>query len=196
MTLMSHRTIAVRRHTRFPVRWPVLYGCADFVSEGTVLDVTPYGWRIAGAMPVQPGMTVTLQVWAEDRPGAMRLEQARVLWVKGCEFALDAPQMAPDDRRWIDAFLDHKLSLDLMRHAPTAPLSSKEQAMTPLTFTPPQGDEATPQSEIEYMARGRVNTNAEQSASLSRQDARRLFTGMRVREITRRLTGRDSILDS
>jgi hypothetical protein len=50
------RTRLVRRSTRWPARWPMLYGNEEFVAKGTVLDVTDKGWRMAGPMPVYPGM--------------------------------------------------------------------------------------------------------------------------------------------
>lgn len=57
---MTNRTSPMRRQSRFPVSWPVLYGGAEFLAEGTVLDLTRIGWRVAGAMPVVPGMPLTL----------------------------------------------------------------------------------------------------------------------------------------
>jgi hypothetical protein len=45
------RTRPVRRSTRWPAHWPMLY-----VATGTVLGVTDKGWRMAGPMPVYPGM--------------------------------------------------------------------------------------------------------------------------------------------
>jgi hypothetical protein len=113
---MTDRTSPVRRHTRFPVRWRVVYGCEEFLCEGTVLDVTQIGWRVAGPMPVQPGMRLTLHLWPEDKSGPLRVERATVLWVKGWEFALDVPHLTPDDYAWITQFLDQKLSRWLLRN--------------------------------------------------------------------------------
>ena len=60
---MMDRTSPVRKQTRFPVRWPLIYGSEEFMSAGTVLDITQTSWRVAGAMPVQPGMHLTIQLW-------------------------------------------------------------------------------------------------------------------------------------
>lgn len=106
---MMNRTSPVRRHTRFPVQWPLVYGCDEFFGEGTVLDLTHLGWRIAGCMPVKPGMRLTLRIWPPDKPEQVRVEQANVLWVNGCEFAVDVPEMAPNDHLWVTQFLDRNL---------------------------------------------------------------------------------------
>ncbi len=35
---MKNRMSPMRRHSRFPVRWRVVYGTTKFVTEGTVID--------------------------------------------------------------------------------------------------------------------------------------------------------------
>jgi hypothetical protein len=42
---------AVRNHPRFPIQWPTLYGEDDFIGQGTILDVSLMGGRLAGTMP-------------------------------------------------------------------------------------------------------------------------------------------------
>lgn len=112
---INNRTSPIRKHSRFPVRWPVLYSGEDFVGEGTVLDITQTGWRLACAMPVDPGMRLTLHLWPQGKGGPIRIQQATVLWVKGCEFALDVPELAPEDGAWLARFLDHRLGRWLIR---------------------------------------------------------------------------------
>ena len=108
---MTNRTNPVRRHSRFPVSWPVLYGNNDFFAEGTVLDLTALGWRVVGSMPVVPGMQLTLQVSIPERSAPLCVYRATVLWVKDHEFAIEAHEMAPIDQAWVADFLQHKLGL-------------------------------------------------------------------------------------
>lgn len=108
---MIKRTSPVRRHSRFPVRWPVVYRGSEFIAEGTVLDLTRIGWRIAGSMPVTPGMRLSLELSVPDRSEPVRIERAMVLWVKDCEFAIEAQGMTPTDQAWVNEFLYHKLGL-------------------------------------------------------------------------------------
>ncbi|MBX3302140.1 MAG: hypothetical protein KF693_07985 [Nitrospira sp.] len=108
---MTNRPNPVRRYSRFPVRWPMLYGSDELVAEGTVLDLTSLGWRLAGSMPVVPGMQLTLQVSIPERSTPLRIQRATVLWVKDHEFAIEAHEMAPIDHTWVDEFLRQKLGL-------------------------------------------------------------------------------------
>lgn len=100
------RTYPVRRATHWPARWPTLYGNETLVANGTVLDVTANGWRMAGTMPVRPGMQLNFWVWPPERPKGLHVENAMVLWVKGNEFALEVLDMDPIDREWLTQFLD------------------------------------------------------------------------------------------
>lgn len=200
---MMDRTSPVRRQTRVPVRWPVLYGCDEFVSEGTVLDVTPLGWKVAGSMPVHPGMRLTIQLWPQDKPERIRVEQATVLWVKGCEFALDVPELAPDDRAWITEFLNQKLSLWLIREAKAnqplqtsnaEPFSTSNQIVRASEIAMTQVREEVIQR---CMAQsGCTAQEANRAFQRVHGEALRIVNGMRARKALRDLTGQDSITNN
>ena len=129
---MTNRTNPVRRHSRFPVSWPVLYGNAALLAEGTVLDLTPRGWRVMGSMPVTAGMQLTLQVFVPERSIPLCVHRATVLWVQDHEFAIEAHEMPPIDQAWVTEFLHQKLGLMWM-------------SQTTKQATPPQaGDKALP----------------------------------------------------
>jgi hypothetical protein len=108
---MTNRPNPVRRYSRFPVRWPMLYGSDELIAEGTVLDLTSLGWRLAGSMPVVPGMQLTLQVSIPERSTPLRIQRATVLWVKDHEFAIEAHEMPHIDHAWVAEFLNQKLGL-------------------------------------------------------------------------------------
>lgn len=104
-----NRSIQIRRHTRLPVQWPMLYGNEEFVAEGTVLDITAVGWRIAGPMPVQPGMHLCIQVSPPEYQGGPKMLDATVLWTKGCEYALSVEDPYHIDNLWLMDFLNRAL---------------------------------------------------------------------------------------
>jgi hypothetical protein len=108
---MTNRLNPVRRYSRFPVKWPVLYGNDELLAEGTVLDLTSLGWRLAGSMPVVPGMQLRLQVSIPERSTTLRIQRATVLWVNNHEFAIEAQDMDPIDHAWVTEFLRQKLGL-------------------------------------------------------------------------------------
>ncbi len=123
---MQNRKSPIRRHSRFPVSWPVLYGSPEFLAEGTVLDLTALGWRVAGPMPIAPGMQLTLQVSVPERSTPLRVQRATVLWVKDHEFAIEAHEMAAIDQAWVTEFLWDKLGLMWM--SPTRYQEASPQA--------------------------------------------------------------------
>ncbi|MBX3330114.1 MAG: hypothetical protein KF722_06915 [Nitrospira sp.] len=137
---MQNRKSPVRHHSRFPVSWPVLYGNDTFLAEGTVLDLTALGWRVAGSMPVAPGMQLTLQVSVPERPTPLRVQRATVLWVKDHEFAIEAHEMESSDQAWVTEFLRHKLGLMWMSRTTDQKTSLQAGNETPrrtADLTPP-----------------------------------------------------------
>lgn len=131
----------MRRHTRFPVSWRVVYGNDEFLAEGTVLDLTARGWRVAGSMPVVPGIQLKLQVAVPEKLEPLRVQRATVLWVKDLEFAIEAHEMTAIDHAWVTEFLREKLGLMWM-----APLTGQESPRQGRDKTP--GDTTHPQPSI------------------------------------------------
>ena len=144
---MKNRSNPVRRYSRFPVRWPMLYGSDELVAEGTVLDLTSLGWRLAGSMPVVPGMQLALQISIPERSTPLLIKRAIVLWVKDHEFAIEAHEMAPIDKAWVDEFLHQKLGLMWMSRTadhetsvhPRDEMTHSETAL-PQSLVPSVGD--------------------------------------------------------
>jgi len=139
---MTNRTNPVRRHSRFPVSWPVVYRNDALLAEGTVLDLTALGWRVVGSMPVVPGMQLTLQVSIPERSAPLCVHRATVLWVKDHEFAVEAHEMAPIDQAWVAEFLQHKLGLMWISRTADHEPSLQARDKTP------HGETALPQHSI------------------------------------------------
>jgi hypothetical protein len=136
---MQNRKRPVRRASRFPVSWPMRYGNATFLAEGTVLDLTDRGWRVAGTMPVVPGMWLTVQVSVPERPTLLRVQRATVLWVKDHEFAIEPRDMDPMDQAWVREFLHHKLGLEWMSRTTNSETSPPTMSPTTQQARPPRG---------------------------------------------------------
>jgi hypothetical protein len=134
---MTNRTHPMRRHSRFPVRWSMFYGNDQFLAEGTVLDVTRLGWRVAGTMAVVPGTHITLQVWVPDKVRPLYVQRATVLWVTGQEFAIEVQDMSPRDQAWMTDFLNHKLGFMWMSHPTVHERSPQNPPRLPLGETDP-----------------------------------------------------------
>lgn len=127
---MQNRQRPVRGSSRLPVRWPMRYGNATFLAEGTVLDLTARGWRLSGTMPVVPGMRLTVQVSVPERSTLLRVQRATVLWVKEHEFAIDVQDLEPIDQAWVTEYLHYKLGFQWL-----SPSTSPETAPSALSPT-------------------------------------------------------------
>jgi hypothetical protein len=128
---MTNRTNPMRHHSRFPVSWPVVYGNDALLAEGTILDLTSRGWRVAGSMLVTPGMQLALQISIPERSAPLCVHRATVLWVLGHEFAIEAHEMAPIDQAWVTEFLRHKLGLMWMSRTADHETSLQARGKTP-----------------------------------------------------------------
>jgi hypothetical protein len=142
---MQNRTNPIRRHSRFPVSWPLLYGNEAFVAEGTVLDLTALGWRVAGSIRVVPGMELSLQVSVPERSTPLCVSRATVLWVHDQEFAIEAHEMTTVDQAWVTEFLRQKLGLMWISRTTDGktPLQTGDEA--------PRGETTRPQPSVPSM---------------------------------------------
>lgn len=98
------------------VCWPVRYRSEQFVAEGTVSDVTAIGWRLSGTMPVVPGIELILDVSVPGQTEPLHIDKGIVLWVKGCEFALEAPALSAGDRALVKAALHRRPKSAVLPH--------------------------------------------------------------------------------
>jgi len=90
---MSRRD-STRRQVRRALLWRVFYGSDELAGEGSVLDMHETGCRIAGCMPVEPGMRLRLCLWPSEDSKDIVVAQGSVKWAKGLQFgvALDTPE--------------------------------------------------------------------------------------------------------
>ena len=95
-----------RTHSRFIAGWPVTYWNDELFGQGTVLNVSHVGCRMAGTMPVEKGMPLKLWISPPTKEDVLCIEEARVLWVKDHEFGVEFRSMAMIDQRELAAFLD------------------------------------------------------------------------------------------
>jgi len=216
---MPNRLNPVRRYSRFPVRWPVLYRNGELLAEGTVLDLTSLGWRLAGSMPVIPGMQLMLQVSIPERATPLRIQRATVLWVNNHEFAIEAHDMDPIDHAWVTEFLRQKLGLMWMSRSADQETSVHPMDEGPQRGTALAGTSIPPIEEIQkqlssnhthttdtpYNARwnrdsdflhGEGHGSHERLHGKILREARRIVRGMMAIKAARVGTGRDLIADN
>lgn len=85
---MAHRH-QTRSTDRFPVTYPVVFGGAPFVGEGTLTDLSASGCAIACDRPVLSGSYVRLNVLMSDQSPSLAIELGKIRWVKGYVFGVE-----------------------------------------------------------------------------------------------------------
>ena len=85
---MTH-TPQTRSTDRFPVTYPVVFGGAPFVGEGTLMDLSASGCAIACDLTVLSGSYVRLNVLMPDQSPSLAIELGRIRWVKGYVFGVE-----------------------------------------------------------------------------------------------------------
>ena len=97
---------AIRNSPRFPIQWPTLYGAANFIANGTVLDLSLMGCRLAGTMPPDQGLRLHLWVYPSQRERGIYVEEARVKWISDEQFGLEFVKIQTQDLQWLMGYLD------------------------------------------------------------------------------------------
>ena len=93
---MSKRSTKVRRHFRFPIRWPVRYHWEGMRGEGVLYNLSLSGGRIVGDVPVSVGRSLVVRFSLPGEAESFQFDQATVRWVKGLEFGMDLGPRSPD----------------------------------------------------------------------------------------------------
>ena len=124
----------VRTHPRFQVQWPMLYRGADFVAEGTMLDLSLKGGRFAGTMPVDVGMRLGIYIDAPQKRDDLMIEEAVVTWVSDNEFGTQFVQMGSPDAKWLVGYLEMAERRHSFRQLTGLPTTVSEAAGTPLAL--------------------------------------------------------------
>lgn len=85
---MAHRH-QTRSTDRFSVTFPVVFGGAFFVGEGSLTDLSAAGCAIACDRPVLSGSYVRLNVLMPDQSPSLAIELGKIRWVKDYVFGVE-----------------------------------------------------------------------------------------------------------
>jgi hypothetical protein len=96
-----------RFHSRFVARWPVTYWNDDLVGQGTILNISHLGCRMAGTMTVEEGMRLQLWIAPPNKADQLCVQEALVLWVRDHEFGIRFQRVAAIDQRELVVFLEN-----------------------------------------------------------------------------------------
>jgi len=86
------------------LQWPLLYANNELAGQGTLLHVSQGECQVAGTMPVAAGMLLKVWMFPVGRADALYVREARVLWSRTHEFAVELRQFDEKDHEWLVSF--------------------------------------------------------------------------------------------
>jgi len=79
---------SIRPYRRFPLQCSVTYHAGPFQGQGTIWNLSCFGWRLSGNLPMRVGESCSLTV---NLPSQQRIfvAAAIVRWVRGQEYGVE-----------------------------------------------------------------------------------------------------------
>ena len=108
-----------RSYHRYPVAFPVIFGGAPFVAEGTVTDLSLTGCSIVCEQTVLTGSYVKLSVILPDPTLSLFIELGKIRWVHDNAFGIEFIRLPTISRHRLDRVVWQELTALLARRAGT-----------------------------------------------------------------------------
>lgn len=108
-----------RSYHRYPVAFPVIFGGAPFVAEGTVTDLSLTGCSIVCERTVLTDSYVKLSVILPDPTLSLFIELGKIRWVHHNAFGIEFIRLPTISRHRLDRVVWQELTALLARRAGT-----------------------------------------------------------------------------
>lgn len=108
---MTDTIVNWRIHPRLSVAYPVIFGGAPFVGEGTVSDLSLTGCAVNCHRTVLIGSYIKLSVLLPDPTASLFIELGKVRWVKDNTFGVEFIRLATLTRHRLDRVMTQELAL-------------------------------------------------------------------------------------
>jgi len=108
MTAMSQidppraQTESARSSERFSLTYPVIFGGAPFVGEGTLTDLSASGCAIVCDRTVLSGSYVRLNVLMPDHSPSLAIDLGKIRWVRNHAFGVEFIRLPTVARQPLD----------------------------------------------------------------------------------------------
>jgi hypothetical protein len=106
----------IRPHRRFPLQCAVTYHAGPSQGQGTVWNLSLYGWKLSGDVPLQVGQTCSLTVNLPIEESIV-VAAAIVRWVRGQEFGLETLAIEKQTHSRLEQFLK-RLAQECVERSP------------------------------------------------------------------------------
>ena len=118
---MTETSSYFRSYHRFPVTYPVIFGGAPFVGEGTVCNLSPAGCSVASDRTVLTGSYIKLSVLMPDPTQSLFIELGKVRWVHKNGFGVEFIRLPTIARHRLDRVLWERMTslLDVRSSPPS-----------------------------------------------------------------------------
>ena len=109
-----------RAYHRFPVTYPVIFGGAPFVGEGTVSNLSPTGCSVASDWTVLTGSYIKMSVIMPNPTQSLFIELGKVRWVRTNTFGVEFIRLPTIARHRLDRVLWEQAASELEVRSRTA----------------------------------------------------------------------------
>jgi len=94
-----------RTYHRFTLFYPVVFGGAPFVGEGTLANLSLTGCSVMCDREVLCGSDVRVSVLLPNQTPALSIDLGTIKWVQGCQFGVEFLRLPVEARRRLDNML-------------------------------------------------------------------------------------------
>jgi len=112
---MAYRSY-YRTYPRYPMQYPIIFGCASGVGEGFLTNLSFSGCTVLCDRTLLVGVEVRVSVLLPDRTQALSIEGGTIKWVDGCHFGLHFQHLTISSRQRLNRTLREALIHRLKMH--------------------------------------------------------------------------------
>lgn len=102
---MPATRFVIRAYHRVPIRCDLYYMGEEFLGKGTVMDLSPKGFRILGDCRVMPGVQLVARLLLPEGGGWVDLQRVVVCWAQGLWFGAKWLELSADAEKRINEWL-------------------------------------------------------------------------------------------
>ncbi len=99
-----------RSYHRYPVTYPVIFGGAPFVGEGTLGDLSLTGCSVTCDRTVLAGSYVRLSLILPDPTSSLFIELGKIRWSRGNRFGVEFIRFPTFTRHRLDRVIEEQLT--------------------------------------------------------------------------------------
>ena len=109
---MPNTIVNWRIHQRLSVSYPVIFGGAPFVGEGTISNISRTGCSVNCDRTVLMGSYIKLSVLLPDPTSSLFIELGKVRWVKDQTFGVEFIRVPTLTRHRLDRVVTQGVSIN------------------------------------------------------------------------------------